>query len=59
MTKCTYDELAASETIADYHRALEQLFVSDVAEVSAPSPRRICRAAIPALAAIGRWRCWR
>jgi hypothetical protein len=38
MTKCTYDELSALSEDADYHRALERLFVLTSAEV-APAPR--------------------
>jgi hypothetical protein len=38
MTKCTYDELAALDDDADYHRAIEHLFVLTSQEV-APQPR--------------------
>jgi hypothetical protein len=38
MTKCTYDELSALSDDADYHRALERLFVLTSAE-AAPTPK--------------------
>lgn len=50
MTKCTYDELSALSEDADYHRALERLFVltSSAAE---PPQRRMLPAAIAATVA--------
>lgn len=45
MTKCTYDELSALSDDADYHRALERLFVLTSA-AAAPAPK----SALPASA---------
>ena len=47
MTKCTYDELATLTDDADYHRALERLFVLTSNEV-APATNRPPHAAIAA-----------
>jgi len=52
MTKCTYDELNALTDDAEYHRALEELFVLTSAEVSPPSARHRGPRTL-ALAAIG------
>jgi len=51
MTKCTYDELNALTDDAEYHRALEEIFVLTSAEIAGASPRR--RSPAMALAAIG------
>ena len=45
MTKCTYDALSALSDDADYHRALERLFVLTSEEVSTSD-----RSALPATA---------
>jgi hypothetical protein len=52
MTKCTYDELSALTDDADYHRALEQLFVLTSEEVAPRCAKRKVPAAI-LVAAIG------
>src|SRR5205085_5961373 len=52
MTKCSYDELNALTDDAEYHRALEELFVLTAAEMAASSPKRRSPGAL-ALAAIG------
>jgi hypothetical protein len=52
MTKCTYDELSAVTDDADYHRALEQLFVMTSDEVAPRHGKRAVPAAI-LLATIG------
>jgi hypothetical protein len=46
MTKCTYDELSALSDDADYHRALEQLFVLTSAEVAPRAAPRVPKAAV-------------
>src|SRR5207237_301360 len=40
MTKCTYDELAALDDDAEYHRAIEHLFVLTSQEVAPQSRSR-------------------
>jgi hypothetical protein len=52
MTKCTYDELNTLSEDAEYHRALEELFVLTSAEMAPSSPKRRSAGAL-ALAAIG------
>jgi hypothetical protein len=51
MTKCTYDELNALTDDAEYHRALEEIFVLTSDEVAGASSKR--RSPAMALAAIG------
>lgn len=48
MTKCTYDELSAVSDDADYHRALERLFVLTSAAAIEPSKTTISTAALAA-----------
>jgi hypothetical protein len=48
MTKCTYDELSGLSDNADYHRALERLFVLTSAAAAPPSKSSLPAAAIAA-----------
>ena len=48
MTKCTYDELSALSDDAEYHRALERLFVLTSGDAAPTPSRRIPAAAIAA-----------
>ena len=53
MTKCTYDELAALDDDADYHRALEQLFVLTSQDIApASNDRRISPMMLAPMAAM-------
>jgi hypothetical protein len=48
MTKCMYDELSALSDDAEYHRALERLFVLTSADAQQVPQRRIPAAALVA-----------
>jgi hypothetical protein len=53
MTKCTYDELAALDDDAEYHRALEELFVLTSQDVAPPpNARRISAIVLAPVAAM-------